>query len=250
MGVTSGEYRPLGSDKAKIANVRIIAATSRNLQELVKEHKFNDALYERFDWITEIPPLRERRCDIASVLQSFLNSESMRFGFDASEWELGELAVELTRCGYDWPGNARSVIRLAKRAMVDADGDRSRFLTSYSAELLRAMRPGVEEQRVDLEVMLAQYIKQRVELLIRSPEEKNLNHQIQSLLSRGLVDAFDELIGSGRSLSNLKCAGIGEILGHSNLAQSGKGGNRNPLVGKFTSYTFMRIPTIAATYSD
>ncbi len=72
-----------------------------------------------------------------------------------------------------------------------------------------------------------------------SPEEKNLNHQIQSLLSRGLMEAFDELMKSGSSLSNLKCAGIGEILGHSNLVQSGKGKNRNPLVGKFTSYTFI-----------
>lgn len=98
------EYRPVGSPVAKKADVRIITATNRNLEAMVKEGKFREDLFYRLNVLRiDVPPLRERRSDIPFLVRRFLEQANTAAGKQI--WlEPGALeALEQ----FDWPGNVR-----------------------------------------------------------------------------------------------------------------------------------------------
>jgi DNA-binding NtrC family response regulator len=107
-------YRPLGSDKFSRANVRIIAATNRNLEELVGSKQFRSDLYFRLNVLRlHLPPLRERRGDIERMARHFVKSLS---GPEACK-SISPAAIRKLET-YDWPGNVRELINLLQRANV------------------------------------------------------------------------------------------------------------------------------------
>ena len=115
------QFTPVGDVRARQANVRIISATNRNLQEAIEEGLFREDLYYRLNVIQiPLPPLRERAKDIPLLAQHFLRTFSKKLGKKVSGCS-GE-AIDLLQ-EYHWPGNVRELENALERAVVmDADG--------------------------------------------------------------------------------------------------------------------------------
>ncbi|MBF0429993.1 MAG: sigma 54-interacting transcriptional regulator [Fibrobacteria bacterium] len=109
-------YEPLGAIQSVHANARIIAATNQSLQEKMKAGEFRDDLYYRLNVLRlEIPPLRERRCDVPILIDHFrrcLNTETGK-NIEAVD----ETAIDLLM-GYDFPGNVRELENVIQHAFV------------------------------------------------------------------------------------------------------------------------------------
>lgn len=117
----NGEIQRVGSDKVKTVDVRIIAATNRNLQEEVAKGHFREDLFYRLNVIAlEVPALRQRKDDIPLLVQRFVenfaqaNRKSIK-GFTPQAMDM------LLR--YDWPGNVRELENAMERAVILAVGE-------------------------------------------------------------------------------------------------------------------------------
>jgi DNA-binding NtrC family response regulator len=110
------EFEPLGSERSQKVDVRVIAATNRDLRQMVAEGRFQEDLFYRLNVIPiRIPPLRERREDIAVLADHFVVKHAHRSGQPARQLDESALAV-LQR--YDWPGNVRELENALERAVV------------------------------------------------------------------------------------------------------------------------------------
>lgn len=112
----SGEYRPVGSDTPATADVRIVAATRRNLADEVKAGRFREDLYFRLKGLqVAVPPLRERKEDIPALIRRFLERYH-----PAAPLELSD---ESRACllAYDYPGNVRELESIIRRAVLFAE---------------------------------------------------------------------------------------------------------------------------------
>jgi len=117
------EIRPLGSEQVRKINVRILAATNRELREMAAAGRFREDLYFRLSGFhVTVPPLRERREDIPGLIRYLLARGSERFGVR------GRLAIEPDAeeilVGYDWPGNVRELENVLQRAIILAEEGR------------------------------------------------------------------------------------------------------------------------------
>jgi DNA-binding NtrC family response regulator len=110
------EFEPLGSERPQKVDVRVIAATNRDLQQMVAEGKFQEDLFYRLNVIPiRIPPLRERREDIAVLAEHFVVKHAQRTGRPTPRLLDSALAVLQH---YDWPGNVRELENTIERAVV------------------------------------------------------------------------------------------------------------------------------------
>ncbi len=110
------EIRRIGGNKTVKVDVRIVAATNRNLEQEVKKGNFREDLFFRLNVVNvEIPPLRERREDIIPLAVYFIKKFSKEFKLPVKE--LSESAVEWL-LGYDFPGNVRELENMILRAML------------------------------------------------------------------------------------------------------------------------------------
>jgi two-component system nitrogen regulation response regulator GlnG len=110
------EIRRIGGNKTIKVDVRIVAATNRNLEQEVKKGNFREDLFFRLNVVNvEIPPLRERREDIIPLAVYFIKKFSKEFKLPVKE--LSESAVEWL-LGYDFPGNVRELENMILRAML------------------------------------------------------------------------------------------------------------------------------------
>jgi len=122
--VETGEIQPVGSDRVlpTKVDVRLIAATNRDLVGMVRDNAFRADLYYRLNVIhIRIPPLRERRDDIAILLNHFL----ARYGrlYDAHPPKVSPEAMSML-INYDWPGNVRELMHLIEQLTVRFPGQR------------------------------------------------------------------------------------------------------------------------------
>jgi len=110
------EIQRVGSEKAITADVRVMAATNRDLEAEVEAGRFRRDLYYRLSVVTlTIPPLRERREDIPELVESYLTYLRARVGRPVTGIAADALEA-LTR--YSWPGNVRELINVIERAML------------------------------------------------------------------------------------------------------------------------------------
>ncbi len=117
------EVRPLGSEQVRKINVRIIAATNRDLKQMVSEGRFREDLFFRISGFhVTVPPLRERRDDIPALIRYLLARGGDRFGVQG-KLSLDSEAEELL-VGYDWPGNVRELENVLQRATILAEDGR------------------------------------------------------------------------------------------------------------------------------
>ena len=114
------EFEPVGSERTQKVDLRVIAATNRDLQAMVAEGRFQEDLYYRLSVIpVELPPLRARREDIPPLVEHFVRKHAQRTGRRVDRIEPG--AMDRLQ-GYDWPGNVRELENTIERAIVLASG--------------------------------------------------------------------------------------------------------------------------------
>jgi formate hydrogenlyase transcriptional activator len=110
------EFERLGSGKTHRVNVRLVAATHRNLEEMVARHQFRSDLYYRLNvFPIMLPPLRERREDIPLLVSHFVEVFSRRMGKQISSIPRETLDAFTS---YSWPGNVRELQNLIERAVI------------------------------------------------------------------------------------------------------------------------------------
>lgn len=120
------EFRAVGGEKLLTSDVRIVAATNRDLQKEVKEHRFREDLYYRIAVITlHLPPLRERRADIPRLANAFLEKINKDFAADEPGYKdktISDDAAEFIK-RYGWPGNVRQLYNALVQAAVMTDNE-------------------------------------------------------------------------------------------------------------------------------
>ena len=114
------EFEPLGSERTQKVDLRVIAATNRDLRQMVADGRFQEDLYYRLNVIPiHIPPLRERREDIPALVEHFIAKHAQRAGKRIDSVAPGVL--EMLRVA-DWPGNVRELENTVERAVVLSPG--------------------------------------------------------------------------------------------------------------------------------
>jgi two-component system response regulator HupR/HoxA len=156
-----GEIRPLGSSQTRQVDVRIIAATNRDLEQEVREGRFREDLYYRLATVTiQLPSLRERKMDIPPIANSILDSSMKQLGKRVQGFTSETLACMQA---YHWPGNVRELQNEIRHMLVMGDDD------LLGAELLssRVLRAAPVEDEAELQMLddLDGSLKERVESL-------------------------------------------------------------------------------------
>lgn len=109
------EVRPIGAPRSKPVDVRIVAATNRDMRKRVDEEEFREDLWFRLNVVPlRLPPLRERRGDIPLLTQYFLKRYNDRYGLSTRLTDLGLKALE----DQTWPGNVRQLQHLIERLVI------------------------------------------------------------------------------------------------------------------------------------
>jgi len=119
------EFERVGDDITRSVDVRVIAATNRDLERLVVDGTFREDLFYRLSvFPIEVPPLRERRADILQLAQHFLEQTCNEFGRDTFRLTKSQAdAIE----AYDWPGNVRELKNVIERAVILSEGNTLRL---------------------------------------------------------------------------------------------------------------------------
>lgn len=207
--VQERRIKPVGGVEELPVDVRLIAATNRNLAEEVRQGRFREDLYYRLRVVTiELPPLRERRTDIPFLVQHFLDKFSQEFARKGMRFTDGALQALL---GWSWPGNVRELENAVQRGVALARGESIDIdvlpeeLGGRPANADEPMPLRVGEGGIDMEVALETYERQLlVSALERSSGVKkeaarllgisfrSIRYRLQKL---GLADAFDDTDG-------------------------------------------------------
>jgi len=117
------EIRPLGSEQVRKVNVRIVAATNRDLRAMASEGRFREDLYFRLSGFhIDVPALRERREDLRPLMAYLLQRGAARFGLSPSPQPDAEAEDILLQ--HDWPGNVRELENVLHRAMILSEDGR------------------------------------------------------------------------------------------------------------------------------
>jgi nitrogen regulation protein NR(I) len=132
------EFERVGGIKTLRVDVRLIAATNRDLKALIADGKFREDLYYRLAVVpVSLPPLRDRKEDIPLLVQHFIEKYDRRLGKKVERLEDEALQLLL---GYSWPGNIRELENLMERSVLFADG--SVILAASLPDSLRERAPG------------------------------------------------------------------------------------------------------------
>jgi DNA-binding NtrC family response regulator len=131
-----GHYRRLGSTQERHANVRVLAATNKPLEDEVKAGRFREDLFFRVNVITiPLPALKDRREDIPLLIDHFLHTRQV--GKTPFTVDPAAMAV---LCGYDWPGNVRELANVMERAQILAEGN-ALTIDDLPENLIQASKP-------------------------------------------------------------------------------------------------------------
>ncbi len=114
-----GEIQPLGEQRPVKVDVRIIAATNSDLEEMVAQGRFREDLYYRLNVIRlRVPPLRERRSEIPTIVNYYVNHYSAKFG--RSDIQITPQAIDLLMVA-EWPGNVRQLCNEVQRVIARSE---------------------------------------------------------------------------------------------------------------------------------
>jgi transcriptional regulator with GAF, ATPase, and Fis domain len=134
-----GEIQPLGEQRPSKVDVRIIAATNTDLEDMVKDGRFREDLYYRLNVIRlRVPPLRERRSEIPTIVNYYVNHYSSKFG--RRELQITPQTIDLLMV-CDWPGNVRQLCNEVQRVVARAEDGMTITPEHLSPELKRTSAP-------------------------------------------------------------------------------------------------------------
>jgi formate hydrogenlyase transcriptional activator len=157
-----GEVQRLGSNEVRRVDVRVIAATNRDLLADVRAGRFREDLYYRLNVVPlHIPPLRERREDIALLVEHFIQQDGQRLGRSTVRAVSSE-TLEALR-SYAWPGNVRELRNVIQRALVLSRGEVLRLPAP-----LEAIAPSTLATAAAAAASLAEQVRDLKVRLIRS----------------------------------------------------------------------------------
>jgi hydrogenase-4 transcriptional activator len=141
-----GEIQPLGEQRPSKVDVRIIAATNTDLEEMVAQGRFREDLYYRLNVIRlRVPPLRERRSEIPTIVNYYINHYSARFG--RKDIQIQPQAVDLLMVN-DWPGNVRQLCNEIQRIVARSEDSTVITPEQLSPELKRTSAPALPSTSV------------------------------------------------------------------------------------------------------
>ena len=164
--LSDSEYYRVGGIEPLKANVRIIAATHQDLEELVAENKFREDLFWRINVIKiELPPLRERREDIQPLAEQFLRSVLVQTGREIEGFT--KAAIECLEAYY-WPGNVRELIHAVERAAYLGSGKQ----LDVTDLPLRVIEGAGSRRTTDSETMPKQAIDDSLKAQMAAPERR------------------------------------------------------------------------------
>ncbi len=187
------EVRPLGSAESVPVNLRIVAATHRDLERMIADGSFRTDLFYRLDVVRiEIPPLRERREDVPLLVSHFI-AKHARPGLPIEGIE--DDALERL-CAHDWPGNVRELENVIESALALAPGPRLRAADlpfRWSSLAYGSLRPTGEHGTL----LAATAAESAIPLSLASYERAALERALAE--ARGDASAAARLLGIGRS---------------------------------------------------
>ncbi len=151
----SGEYRPLGSTHTYKSDVRIIAATNRDLKQLMQQGRFREDLYYRLNvFYIHLLPLRERPEDIPLLVEHFLSKSC--FALKKCVKKCHPQAMKILQ-SYHWPGNVRELENVLERAVILSDGQEIKA-TDLPADIKQTSLVTNETRPLKLEDLERQHI--------------------------------------------------------------------------------------------
>ena len=216
----SGEFMRVGDSKTKKTDVRVIAATNKDLGKLVKEGKFRQDLYYRLKTVTiNIPPLRERKNDIRLLVDRFAlqfsRTNNIKYkGFTPE-------AIK-TMHQFSWPGNIRelrnfveSILILQKGERITADMIENQLLDEDDTQIKNDSLPVVinrDPDQAERELILRQllYLRQDIEELKLMMKESNFS-ELNSM--RNINPNFDSTIQNNEIISQNDNLIKGDVIG-------------------------------------
>ena len=158
------EYERVGESKTRQANVRVIAATNRNLEKAVQDGRFREDLYYRLNVIAiQMPPLRERLEDVMPIAESYLRFFSGQCGKPLKGFSIE--AVRALR-HYSWPGNLRELRNVIERAVILAGSDQL-DLPDLPEKISRIGPPPAEGFQIGAKVSLEELDNQHIARVIQ-----------------------------------------------------------------------------------
>jgi DNA-binding NtrC family response regulator len=195
-----GELERLGGSQTLRADVRMIAATNKNLEAAVDQGKFREDLYWRLKIISiHLPPLRERMSDIPALVEYFVH----RFGreYQMAIRYIEEAAVERLK-SYDWPGNVRELENCLRRAVLFSSGDvildeHLKFDSAQGDPLAPAAREELSER---IERRLEELIPDLLRLTETRVRESVIDVVEKTLISKVLKQCGNNQVKAARVL--------------------------------------------------
>ena len=170
-------FERLGSNKTVKVDIRLITATNKNLESLIKEGKFREDLFYRLNVVSiPIPPLRERKEDIPRLVEYFLTKYGREFNKKGVSLSESALAV-LQR--YDWPGNVRELENTIKKALIFS---KSAAILPEGIFIPEHIREGKKQSSVYLQELLPDLVKNGLRR-----ENGNLYKEIIEEVERALL---------------------------------------------------------------
>lgn len=147
-----GEFEPVGSSETCRVDVRVIAATNRNLLEAIREGKFREDLYYRLNvFPIDLPPLRERGDDLILLANFFAQKVAQSMGRIIAP--LSPEAGQRLKA-YPWPGNVRELQNVIERAVITAHGDQLNFDSMFPESTQRSLAVSASSQATESERFL------------------------------------------------------------------------------------------------
>jgi transcriptional regulator with GAF, ATPase, and Fis domain len=154
------EIERVGGTKPLKLNIRIIAATHRNLEEMTADGRFREDLYFRLNvFPVRIPPLRERRADVPALVYYFIRKKSREMGRPVRSGVAPEVMAPLME--YHWPGNVRELENMVERALILSSGGEFCFpeLRGPSRPVSSMPMPAETLETAELDKVVSEHIR-------------------------------------------------------------------------------------------
>jgi two-component system response regulator HydG len=193
-----GEVRRVGATVSRKVDVRLIAATHRNLHELVAQERFRQDLLYRLEVVQiSTAPLRERIADLPDLVYTFLKQFAQKHDKGISQVSEEAMGVLLN---HGWPGNIRELSNVIERAVIFAQSDRielSDLPPHLSSALAASVMAAASQPQASISVPLGTSLKDVEELLIRKTLEatsgdKNMTARLLGINSRTIYRKLAE----------------------------------------------------------
>jgi DNA-binding NtrC family response regulator len=178
------EIRPVGAARGKQVDVRVLAATNRDMQKLVDDGKFREDLWFRLNVVRiVIPPLRERRGDVPLLARFFLNKYNARYNHATRLMESGLKALQ----EHTWPGNVRQLQHLVERLTILAPNAR------IDAEAVLQALTSMESREEPVETLAEAEVEQIRRVLAATGGNKSRAAQILGIERKTLYRKLERI---------------------------------------------------------